>query len=153
MEKKLANAARGFKAVLLVLAAMRIWLCFWHLPFVEGIAMRKNNPEFAQFYWPCVVWIWCYALPRSLADIGLFRVLSRVQHGSVFSNEVSRTLSRVAFMALFVTLVCLAYGVALAELGAAQPGISLITLFMSIVGAGFFFGLRTLSFTVRLING
>lgn len=153
MEKKLANAARGMKAVLIVFAAVRIWLCFWHLPFVEGVAIRQNNPEYARFYWPCVIWVWCYALPRSLADISLFRVLNRVQSGNPFSNEVSRTLSHVAFAALFVALFCLAYGIVLAELGAAQPGISLFTLFMSVVGAGFFFGLRTLSLVVRLPNG
>ena len=153
MEKKLANAARGFKAVLLVLAAIRIWLCLWYLPFVEGVAMRQNNPEFARFYWPCVIWIWCYALPRSLADVGLFRVLSRVQRGSAFGEEVSLTLSRIAFAALFVTLLCLAYGIVLAELGAAQPGISLFTLFMSVVGIGFFYGLRTLSLVARRQNG
>ena len=152
MEKKLAHAARGLKVVLLVLAAIRIWLCFWHLPFVEGIAVRQNNPEFAHFYWPCVIWIWCYALPRSLADIGFFRVLSRVQSGNHFEEDVSRTLSRVAFAALIVTLVCLAYGIVLAELGAAQPGISLLTLFMSVVGIGFFYGLRKLSLVARLPN-
>ena len=153
MEKKLANAARGLKAVLLVFAAVRIWLCFWHLPFVEGVAMRQNNPEFARFYWPCVIWVWCYALPRSLADIGFFRVLSRVQSGNPFDGEVSNTLSRIAIAALFVTILCLAYGIVLAELGAAQPGIALFTLFMSVAGVGLFFGLRTLSFAARLTNG
>jgi hypothetical protein len=148
LEKKLKRASNGCKTVLVLLGISRIWFCFWYLPFVEGVAIAKNNPEFSIFYWPCVIWIWCYALPRSIADIGFLRVLSAVGKGEPIGVKNAGTLSNIATVALIVTAICLIYGLVLAMLGAAQPGIFLFTLYMGVVGVGFYFGLRTLSLAV-----
>lgn len=115
---------------------------------MEGVAIAKNNPEFSVFYWPCVIWIWCYALPRSIADIGFLRILSVVGKGKPIGVKNTKMLSNIATVALLVTAVCLVYGFVLAKLGAAQPGIFLFTLYMGVAGIGFYFGLRTLCLAV-----
>jgi hypothetical protein len=148
MVKKLKRASNGCKTVLVLLGISRIWFCFWYLPFVEGVAIAKNNPEFSIFYWPCVIWIWCYALPRSIADIGFLRVLNTVGKGEPIGVKNAGMLSNIASAALIVTAICIIYGLVLAMLGAAQPGIFLFMLYMGVVGVGFYFGLRTLSLAV-----
>ena len=93
-------------------------------------------PEFAYLAWPCLALFWIGMVPVALALWFGWRIFGEIGRDNSFCPANARRLRAISHLALADTILCVVAILTLLALGALHPGILLLLLLISVVGAG-----------------
>lgn len=93
-------------------------------------------PEFAYLVWPCLAFAWLGLIVVAIALWFAWRIFGEIGRDNSFCRENARRLRTISRLALTDTALCLLLIVFLLICQALHPGIFLLLLLISVVGAG-----------------
>jgi len=138
---KKTTMTRLLHAVLVIGAIVLAGAFFWALPMYGKYMATVEAPEFADAYWPCLIWAWCFAAPVFAALIPAWRIFSSISAPEgAFTRSNARCLRWIAWLA-FADAVIFPAGMVIvgATTGAGSPGLVVLvtpTVIFSCVAVG-----------------
>lgn len=96
--------------------------------------MRRSAPEFAQLYWPCLIFLWASSLPFWAALVLGWRISDDMGRNNSFCQANARRLKWVCWLALVEAAIYLGAFVALLVTAIGSPGIMFLLLFTILAG-------------------
>ena len=144
-QKKLA--AR-LKAILIGIALCGIVVYAYVLP-VCGDSVRAAYPEFADRYWPWLIFLWMTGIPCYAVLVLGWQVARRIGEDRSFCIENARALQIASNLAFADTAFFFAGNVALLLLGMSHPGVVLASLLVCFAGVAAAVATACLSHLVR----
>ena len=125
----------GLWTVVWLLAAVGVIVFFVVAPWTAVFA-RQLFPAYRMFFWPGLAYTWVVAALYALALFDFARIVRNIVRDRSFCLENARRLRSISILALADTLLCAAVMLALLFLHALHPGLFLLLLLISAVGAG-----------------
>lgn len=86
------------KLVLVGVAICGAAVYFVILP-VWGDSIVTNNPEFADWFWPWLIFLWGTSIPCAWALVCAWGVFDRIGRDESFSVKNARALKRISYLA------------------------------------------------------
>ena len=112
---------------ILVVAALLGAVFFFGAVPLAGREIAEANPEYAWAYVPCLIWAWAFAAPIFAAVIPCWRVFSGIAAPQgAFTRQNARALRLIAYLAFADAVIFPAGMLAVAFMGAGQPGLTVI---------------------------
>lgn len=93
-------------------------------------------PEFKHLARPCMVLFWIGMLPVILALWHAWMIFGAIGRDNSFCRDNARRLRIISVLAMTDTILCVAAILALLALGALHPGVFLLLLLITVIGAG-----------------
>ena len=129
-QKKLAAWLKG---IIIGIGLCGIVICFVILPDI-GESFRVSYPEFAGWYWPWMIFLWCAAVPCFAALAMGWKVAENIGRDRSFSEANARLLQHIAWLAAGDTAFFFSGNVVLTFLSMNHPGILLASLLICFAG-------------------
>lgn len=110
------------RGVVALIAAAVLFLAAVFAPALGAEAVRQS-PSMAGYYWPCLIFLWCTALPVFAALAIAWRIFAEIGRDNSFCEKNARRLRTISLLALVDTLLYIAGVVALGVLRVLHPGV------------------------------
>ena len=120
-----------------VLALVVIVVFFLAAVIVPELARetRLLNPEYAAYFWPCLIFVWVTTLPVLAVVVIAWRIFTDIGRDMSFSLKNAKRLRVICYLFIADTVLYVAGTLVLSALAAMSPGLFLILL--SVVFMGF----------------
>ena len=132
MEMK--KLARMLQLALVGAAILGVIVFFLMVPMV-GQETAQAYPEYAQAFWPWLVFLWLCAVPCFLSLVPGWRVFGRLAQKNAFCTENGEDMKKIARLAFFDTMLFLAGNVVMAAFNWHHPGLLLAACAVALCGA------------------
>lgn len=129
-QRELSNWIKGVA----ILGSACVLFAGWVVAPDFGHMLSEANPNYAGFYWPCVIFIWVTAVPVLAVAVLAWLIAADIGRDNSFCLQNAKRLRIACVMAVTDTALYLLAGVVLAALNALHPAILL--LIMGICGVG-----------------
>ena len=114
-----------------------------------GVSLRSQYPEFANRYWPWLIFLWVSGVPCYIALALGWRIAGNIGRDASFSLENARHLRAVSLLAAGDAAYFFLGNVVLLFLNMSHPGVTLLSLLVVFAGAAVAVGAAALSHLVR----
>ena len=128
-----ASLSRSLKMILAGVGICGLIVYFAVLPAVGG-DLRTGYPEFAGWYRPWLIFLWCTSVPCFLVLALGWKIAGNIGADRSFSLENAQLLRRIAWLAAGDTVFFFAGNVVLFFLSMNHPGILLASLLICFAG-------------------
>ena len=145
-QKKLAL---WLKIIIIVTALCGIAICGLVLPMVGQSIADSYGGEFDYAFWPCLIFLWIFALPCFAALIIGWRIASNIGRGRSFCEENAKLISLISILAAADAVFFFVGNVVLLMFSCNHPGFVLLSLIVTFLGIAISIGMACLSHLVR----
>lgn len=146
MEQK--SLSKWLKLILLGMGICGLAVYFLIVPSF-GDSLRSQYPEFADRYWPWLIFIWVSGVPcYAVLALG-WRIAVNIGRDASFSLANARCLGSIARLAAGDAAFVFLGNVALLFLNMSHPGVALLSLLVVFAGAAVAVAAAALSHLVR----
>ena len=146
MEQK--SLSKWLKLILLGMGICGLAVYFLIVPSF-GDSLRSQYPEFADRYWPWLIFIWISGVPcYAVLALG-WRIAVNIGRDASFSLANARCLQNIARLAAGDAAFVFLGNVALLFLNMSHPGVVLLSLLVVFAGAAVAVAAAALSHLVR----
>ncbi len=146
MEQK--TLSKWLKLILLGMGVCGLAVYFLIVPSF-GESLRSQYPEFADRYWPWLIFIWVSGVPcYAVLALG-WRIAVNIGHDASFSLANARYLRAVSLLAAGDAAYFFLGNLVLLFLNMSHPGVTLLSLLVVFAGAAVAVASAALSHLVR----
>lgn len=146
MEQK--TLSRWLKLVLLGMGLCGLAVYLLIVPSL-GDSLRSQYPEFADRYWPWLIFIWVSGIPCYAVLVLGWRIAVNIGRDASFSLENARCLQNIARLAALDAAYVFLGSIVLLFLNMSHPGVVLLSLLVVFAGAAVAVAAAALSHLVR----
>ena len=114
-----------------------------------GDSLRSQYPEFADRYWPWLIFIWVSGIPCYAVLVLGWRIAANIGRDASFSLENARFLRSIAVLAALDAAYVFLGNLAMLFLDMSHPGVVLLSLLVVFAGAAVAVAAAALSHLVR----
>ena len=114
-----------------------------------GDSLRSQYPEFADRYWPWLIFIWVSGIPCYAVLVLGWRIAANIGRDASFSLENARFLRSIAVLAVLDAAYVFLGNLAMLFLDMSHPGVVLLSLLVVFAGAAVAVAAAALSHLVR----
>lgn len=131
MEQK--ALARHLRLILLGVGILGLLACFLVIP-LYGISLKTEYPEFANRFWPWLIFLWLSAVPCFISLVLLWHVADNIGQDRSFSAENAKCLRQVSRLFAADAAFFFIGNVTLMLLSMSHPSVMLASLAVVFVG-------------------
>ena len=146
MEQK--TLSKWLKLVLLGMGVCGLAVYFLIVPSL-GDSLRGEYPEFADRYWPWLIFIWVSGIPCYAVLVLGWRIAERIGQDASFTMANARALGLISRLAAGDAAFVFLGNLALLFLNMSHPGVALLSLLVVFAGAAAAVAAAALSHLVR----
>ena len=114
-----------------------------------GESLRSQYPEFADRYWPWLIFLWVSGIPCYAVLVLGWRIAANIGRDASFSLENARFLRSIAVLAALDAAYVFLGNLAMLFLDMSHPGVVLLSLLVVFAGAAVAVAAAALSHLVR----
>jgi len=82
------NLCNFVRAAVIIVAICGIVVCYYLLPAL-GMSIRDNNPEYANFYFPWLIFLWVTIIPCFVVLVFIWKVSTAIKLETVFTFKTA----------------------------------------------------------------
>lgn len=121
------------RAAVIIAAICGIAACCYILPTL-GTTLKNNNPEYAHFYFPWLIFLWITIIPCFVVLVFLWKVSTAIKLDTVFTFRTASYFSTCTIILFCDTIFFFAGNIAFLLLGLNHVGIMFLSLITGIFG-------------------
>ncbi|MBR1759075.1 MAG: DUF2975 domain-containing protein [Lachnospiraceae bacterium] len=139
--------SRWLKVILVGVALIGAFVYCYAVPEL-GKEIAEANPEFAYCFWPWLIFISLTAIPCYIALVHAWQVVDSIGKDLAFTRENAKHLSWISWLAAGDAAFFFVGNFVLGFLSMSHPGVLLMSLFVSLIGAAIAIMAAALSYLV-----
>lgn len=121
--------------IIVILAAVCVAILGCFVAPEIGSILVELNPDYASFYWPCLIFIWITAIPVCAFLLMVWQIATDIGRDKSFCHANARRLKVCCILALTDTLLYICGGIVLGLTNALH--FSVLFIIVTLVSVGF----------------
>ena len=136
------------KAAVIGLGIVGLFVYAFIIPSYGG-SLRAQYPEFANCYWPWVIFLWGSGVPCYAALVFGWKIFGNIGRDRSFCAENAKYMQAISLLAAGDTVYFFLGNVILLLLNMSHPGVTLFSMAVVAIGTAVFIAAAALSHLIR----